>query len=131
MSRPTPRHTFERRARIRRTIQLRRRRQVRQASIVALSLTVLLASANRDESRWERPERWDPERPLLPHLAFGSGAHVCPGLHLARLEMRVALEVLLERFPELRLDPDRPAPRIAGHAFRGPTTLPVRLGARA
>jgi len=44
MPRPIPRHTFERRARIRRTIQLRRRRQVRQASIVALSLTVLLAS---------------------------------------------------------------------------------------
>jgi 3D (Asp-Asp-Asp) domain-containing protein len=44
MSRPTPRHTFERRARIRRTIQLRRRRQIRRASALAVSLTVLVAS---------------------------------------------------------------------------------------
>ncbi len=95
------------------------------------AVTVLLASANRDESRWLEPDRWDPERAPLPHLAFGSGAHVCPGLHLARLEIRVALEVLLERFPALRLDPDRPAPRIEGHAFRGPPALAVRLDAPA
>jgi len=46
-------------------------------------------------------------------------------MHLARLELRVGLDAILRRLPNLRLDPDEPPPVIAGLAFRGPMTLPV------
>jgi cytochrome P450 len=48
-------------------------------------------------------------------------------MHLARLELRVALDAVLDRLPNLRLDPDAPAPVIQGLAFRGPDALPVRF----
>ena len=60
-----------------------------------------------------------------PHLAFGWGRHVCLGMHLARLELRVGLEAILDRLPGLRLDPAEPVPEIQGTAFRGPDSLPV------
>jgi cytochrome P450 len=87
----------------------------------------LLASANHDEEHHPDPERWDPERPETPHLAFGTGPHQCIGLHLARLELRVGVEAVLDRLPDLRLDPDEPSPRIAGYAFCGPDRIPVRF----
>ncbi|XXY72738.1 cytochrome P450 [Sorangium sp. So ce291] len=59
------------------------------------------------------------------HLAFGSGPHQCLGLHLARLEMRVALNAIFDRLPTLRLDPAAPAPEIKGFAFRSPEALHV------
>jgi cytochrome P450 len=90
----------------------------------------LLASANHDEEQWADPERWDPERPAAPHLAFGTGPHQCIGLHLARLELRVGVEAVLDRLPDLRLDPDEPPPRIAGYAFCGPDRIPVRFTPR-
>jgi len=89
-------------------------------------VSVSLGSANRDDSVYERASEWEPERTSdLPHLAFGWGRHVCLGMHLARLELRVGLEAMLARLPRLRLDPDAPAPEIKGTAFRGPDTLPV------
>jgi cytochrome P450 len=91
-------------------------------------LTVFLGSANRDELRYADPDRFDIHRPVVPHASFGSGPHMCLGMHLARMETRVALDAVLERLPNLRLDPDAEPPRIIGTAFRSPTTLPVLFG---
>ena len=52
---------------------------------------------------------------------------MCLGMHLARMEMRVALDAVLERLPNLRLDDAAPAPRITGTVFRSPEALPVRF----
>jgi cytochrome P450 len=84
-----------------------------------------LAAANRDPARWERPDEFDPARPVQPHLGFGNGAHICLGMHVARAEIVTAIGALLDRFPNLRLDPDAPAPRITGMYERGPTSVPV------
>jgi len=92
-------------------------------------LAVLTASANHDESRYESSEEFDLDRPLQVHMAFGTGQHQCLGMHLARLELRVGLDVILDRLPNLRLDPDGEVPLIQGLAFRGPTTLPVLFDA--
>jgi cytochrome P450 len=84
-----------------------------------------LAEANRDPSRWERPAEFDPFRPLKAHIGFGFGPHTCLGAHVARMEMTHGVGALLDRLPGLRLDPDRPAPRIIGLYERGPDTVPV------
>ncbi|HYD49500.1 MAG TPA: cytochrome P450, partial [Terriglobales bacterium] len=89
-------------------------------------LFVAIGSANRDERRFDRPDQFDLHRQRVEHLAFGLGPHYCAGSHLARLETTVAITALLDRFPQLRLDPDQPA-RIVGLAFRSPDRLPVRL----
>jgi cytochrome P450 len=89
---------------------------------------VCLAAANRDPGRWDRPDEFDPARPLQSHLGFGGGAHICLGMHVARAEIQTAIGALVERLPNLRLDPDAEAPRIIGLYERGPTTVPVRFG---
>jgi cytochrome P450 len=87
---------------------------------------VITASANHDESRWEDAGEWKLGRPVQHHLAFGTGPHQCLGMHLARLELRVGLDRILDRLPNLRFDPDRSdEPVIEGYAFRGPSSLPV------
>jgi cytochrome P450 len=88
----------------------------------------MLGSANRDETRWPDPDRFDVFRAPRRHIGFGHGTHVCLGMHLARLEMRVALELLFERLPGLRLDPEGDDPHIRGQVFRSPTSLPVLFG---
>jgi cytochrome P450 len=90
-------------------------------------LNVFIGSANRDEGQYEKPDRFDIHRTPAPHLSFGSGPHMCLGMHLARMETRVALDATLERLHELRLDPDAPCPRVVGTAFRSPDALPVRF----
>lgn len=67
------------------------------------SVTCLLASANTDGSEFAEPETVDFDRPANRHLAFGGGVHRCLGSHLARLEMRVALEELHRRIPPYRI----------------------------
>ena len=87
---------------------------------------VVTGSANRDESRWADSSEWKLGRPVQHHLAFGTGPHQCLGMHLARLELRVGLNAILDRLPNLRLDPDHCADAIIeGYAFRGPRSLPV------
>jgi len=86
------------------------------------------ASANRDPARWERPDEFDPGRPVRSHLGFGSGAHVCLGMHVARAEIHTAISALVQRLPNLRRDPDAEPPRIVGMYERGPTGVPVIWG---
>jgi len=85
----------------------------------------MLGAANRDETRYPDPDRFDIFRPQTPHISWGIGVHVCLGMHLARLEMTVALNALLDRLPGLRLDPAGDDPHIRGQVFRSPTSLPV------
>ena len=67
-------------------------------------------------------------RPPKPALAFGSGPHVCLGMHVARAEMAVGINALLDRLPNLRLDPDAEPPRYIGMYERGATAIPVVFG---
>ncbi|GMU77985.1 MAG: cytochrome P450 [Acidimicrobiia bacterium] len=82
-------------------------------------------AANRDPARWEQPDVFDPARPPRTHLAFGSGPHVCLGMHVARAELRTGIAALVDRLPNLRLDPDAEPPRIIGFYERGPTAVPA------
>ncbi|BAX93726.1 cytochrome P450 [Mycobacterium shigaense] len=90
---------------------------------------VCIGSANRDEKRWERPEEFDIFRKAIPHISFAAGEHTCLGLHLSRLETRVAIGCLLGRLTnfDLRTDDD---PHIHGQPFRSPTVLPVTFDAK-
>jgi cytochrome P450 len=88
-------------------------------------VNVFLGSANRDERHYPQPDLFDIHRPTAPHLSFGSGPHMCLGMHLARMETRVALDAVLERLHDLRLDPEAPQPKIVGSVFRSPDALPV------
>ncbi|MCW5893092.1 MAG: cytochrome P450 [bacterium] len=88
-------------------------------------VSVVVASANRDPRKYSNGDQWDLDRRADDHLAFGFGRHHCLGYHLARLEARVALNALLDRLPDLRLDLDAPPPTITGLAFRSPKTLPA------
>jgi cytochrome P450 len=83
------------------------------------------AAANRDPARWDDPDTFDPHRPARTHLAFGSGPHVCVGMHVARAEIHAGVGALLDRLPGLRLDPDAEPPRIIGMYERGPTAVPA------
>ncbi len=94
------------------------------------AIGVCMGSANRDERRWERSEEFDIFRKHLPHISFAAGEHTCLGLHLARLETRVALECLLNRLTNVKLLTDDD-PHIHGQPFRSPTALPVTFDARS
>ncbi len=88
----------------------------------------LLASANRDESRFPDGERFDVLRRPQGHLGFGFGKHFCLGASLARLEARVALEALVPRLGSLR-KLDASVPRLDSFLVRGPARLPLRAAA--
>jgi len=83
----------------------------------------MLGAANRDPERFEDPGRFDIHRTnVRDHVAFGSGRHFCLGAPLARLEIGTAIAALLERFPNLALDPERPTV-LTGYEFRKPPEL--------
>ncbi len=84
---------------------------------------LLLGAANRDPAAFSGADRLDLDRTRNPHVAFGAGIHFCIGAPLARLEMRVALPILFERLPGLRLL-DRPSYKDVFH-FRGLESLAV------
>ena len=83
-------------------------------------------AANRDPAQFDRADEVVIDREVNKHAAFGLGIHRCLGSHLARMELRVALEVWLERIPEFTLR-DPAGVSWAPGQVRGPRTLPVRL----
>jgi hypothetical protein len=84
-------------------------------------------AANRDPAQFSRAGEVIIDREVNRHAAFGLGIHRCVGSHLARMELRVALEAWLERIPEFELaDPD--AVTWSSGQIRGPRTLPLRIG---
>ncbi len=87
---------------------------------------LLLAAANRDPGPWDAPGRFDPDRLEKPNASFGAGLHFCVGAPLARLELQIALPILFDRMPGLRL---AEPPRYADvFHFHGLERLMVRHG---
>jgi len=88
-------------------------------------LLLFYPSANRDEDVFENASTFDIDRDPNPHIAFGLGAHFCLGNQLARLELKIMFERLLERLPDLRLDGDGPFPKRPSNFVCGLESLPV------
>lgn len=88
-------------------------------------ISVAIGDANHDESIFADPDRFDIFRPKQRHLSFGQGPHICIGQHLARAEMTIALNCLLDRLPNLRLNPDYPDPVVTGVTMRKPKEVQV------
>jgi cytochrome P450 len=88
----------------------------------------VLASANRDPRRFDDPDRFDVHRKQGAHLAFAIGSHFCLGAWFGRHLVQVSLEILLDRLPGLRLDPERPVV-LRGWEFRAPLSTFIRWDA--
>jgi len=89
-------------------------------------LKMLYPAANRDPRIFERPDEFDIRRPTNPpHIAFGLGPHLCLGMSLARLELRVLLEELMATLPDIRIDPRRPPVARPSSFIRGFETAHV------
>jgi cytochrome P450 len=88
-------------------------------------LVVNMGAANHDEKRWAEADEFDIFRPMSAHIAFASGPHMCLGMHLARMETKVAINRIFDRLPNVRLDPDADPPYITGMTFRSPPHLHV------
>lgn len=85
----------------------------------------VIASANRDEDIFENADEFDIDRKLKPSFTFGYGPHMCIGQFVAKLELSAAVNAVLDLFPNVRLDPDQPAPEIQGGQLRGASSIPV------
>lgn len=82
--------------------------------------------ANFDERIWDSPEVFDIHRPRRPLMTFGAGVHACLGANLARAEMQIAMNLVLDRLPNLRKDPERwHQAKILGFGLRSPNKLPA------
>jgi cytochrome P450 len=89
------------------------------------AILFLTGSANRDERTFPDPDRFDVHRTIGHHLGFGYGAHFCLGASLARLEARVGLEEVLERFPDWDVDEEHAVFRVISNSARGWDAMPV------
>ena len=90
---------------------------------------VFYGSANRDEERFDEPDRFDVGRSPNPHMAFGGGGpHLCLGLHVARIEIQAMLREILVRLPDLQ--PSGTPEPMASNFIAGVHTMPVRWSAR-
>ncbi|MEM1318525.1 MAG: cytochrome P450, partial [Pseudomonadota bacterium] len=87
---------------------------------------LLYGAANRDPTQFERADTFDIYREPNRHLAFGMGAHLCLGNHLARMNMRVIFEELFQRTSAIELATDTVIYK-PGLSVRGPKSLPVRM----
>ena len=92
-----------------------------------MRIHLCLAAANHDPAVFERPGEYDIFRRREHHMGFGFGPHRCLGMDVARQEMIVAIAGLMDRFPNMRLDPDKPKPEYRGLDHRGMTAVTVRL----
>lgn len=88
------------------------------------AILMLMGSANRDERRFADPDVYDVRRKDGQHLSFGFGAHFCLGASLARMEGRIALDEVLDRFPDWELDHDHIEMTVTS-TVRGWEHLPV------
>jgi cytochrome P450 len=86
-----------------------------------------LAAANRDESVFADPDRFDLDRSPNPHLGFGRGMHFCLGVPLARLELKVALGLMLERYSDVRVREDAHVRLRNPWVMMGVSSLPVEV----
>jgi cytochrome P450 len=87
----------------------------------------MVGAANLDPRKFENPEVFDVTRDPNPHLGFGHGAHFCIGSHLARMEGRIALNRLMDRFPKLYIDPTDPPVFFPTPDLIGVQQLPIRV----
>jgi cytochrome P450 len=85
----------------------------------------MVVSANRDEEAFENPDAFDIDRKPKPSFGFGFGPHMCIGQFVAKVELNCAINAILDLFPNVRLDPSKPAPVISGAQLRGASSLPV------
>jgi cytochrome P450 len=90
---------------------------------------VMAMAADRDETMFPDPDTFDITRKIgaARHFAFSSGPHLCIGQHLARVEMTRAINTLLDRLPNLRIDPDKPKPESRGIWMRYPDHIHVKF----
>jgi len=86
-------------------------------------MTVSLLAAGHDQARHSESHHFDIERADTSHLAFGGGAHFCLGAPLARAEAQIAIALLFERFPGLRLDQQHAIEHKDAPVFNGLTAL--------
>jgi cytochrome P450 len=114
------------------TVILRRATRDTELAGVAIAegadVALMIGAANRDERKYDDPDRYDMFRTQRQHVGFGFGVHVCLGMHLARMESRIAITTLFDRLGPFRLDPEAEPPHIEGLAFRSPLSLPVTFG---
>ena len=114
-------------------VQRNRRRTTRDTDLAGQRIRAgdrvlaFLGSANRDEAVFAEPDELDLLRGPAKHLAFGYGIHYCIGAALSRLEAPMALAAVLERFPEIRLEPGAPRAWKPNITFRGLAQLVVRV----
>jgi len=90
-------------------------------------VVMIHSSANRDEAVFERADCFEVDRDPNPHLAFGIGTHFCLGANLARLELRVAFEELLRRFPDMHVPAGAGVERYPSTFIRGWSRMPVEF----
>lgn len=92
-------------------------------------ITVAIGDANRDESVHDDPDSFNIFRRKSQNLSFGAGPHICIGRHIARVEMEIALNALLDRLPNVRIDSDQEPPRNFGVSMRKPKAVHVLFDA--
>ncbi|WCX44912.1 cytochrome P450 [Pseudomonas aeruginosa] len=88
-------------------------------------VSCIVSSANRDEDAFENADTFDIDRRAKPSFGFGFGPHMCIGQFVAKTEINCALNAVLDLMPNIRLDPDKPAPEIIGAQLRGPHQVHV------
>ena len=100
-----------------------------EGTVIPKGARVLIGvhSANHDPNRWENPRKFDITRTKQPIMSFNMGKHACLGQNLALAEIKIAMQNVLERLPNLRKDKDRwHSLRWGGYYFRSPTQLPAK-----
>jgi cytochrome P450 len=106
-----------------------REREVCGTTIPADAIVnVCVGAANRDDAFYDNADDFDVLREPGQHVSFGWGPHMCVGMHLARMETRVAMDAVFDQLPNLRLDDEFDPPFVQGTAFRSPPALHVRFG---